>query len=109
MSSDSKPKEIVPPTYEEVIAYAVNENLFGKVSIDKFYDHYKQQGFAYHGALMDWKGKLKQWASTQRTPVTVSSREYMAKQNLPKPQTYRMGNRTTTNTMEYLEWAVAQI
>ena len=63
------------PTYEEVVAYAKNEGLIGKVDTVKFYDFYNKQGFMYRGAIMDWKKKLHEWASSQRARVMQSAKE----------------------------------
>ena len=82
--SNSKPDyTVTQPTFEEVVAYAMQEDLYGKLNIDKFYDYYSKMGFMYKGYLMDWKSKMKEWAKTQRTPVVESARVFNAK---PKEQ-----------------------
>ena len=75
MSNDSKPDYGKPPTFEEVVAYAKEEGLYGKVPLSKFYDFYAKQGFMFRGILMDWKGKLYEWAERQRVPVRENYRE----------------------------------
>ena len=109
MTSSSMPEYEQAPTYDEVIAYAHNEGLLGKVSIDRFYDYYSKQNFLYQGVLMDWKNKLHEWASKQRGTVSISAKEYAAQQRIPKTREFATGKGTTNNVMEYLNWAVAQI
>ena len=109
MTSSSMPSYEAAPTYDEIVAYAHHEGLFGKVSIDKFYDYYSKQNFMYGGAPMNWKDKLHEWASRQRSPVTISAKEYEARQRIPKTQEFQTDEGKTTNVMDYLQWAIAQI
>ena len=64
------------PTYEEIVAYAHSEGLIGKVDTAYFYDYYDKQGFTYRGAIMDWQGKLHEWADRQKGTVKQSAKEY---------------------------------
>lgn len=81
MNIDSRPDYGKPPTFEEVVAYANEAGLYGKVPLSKFYDFYAKQGFQYNGYLMDWKSKMREWAERQRTPVRETCQERNA---LPK-------------------------
>ncbi len=110
MATHNLPEYDSKPTFEEVVAYADREGLFGKVSLEKFYEYYNKQNFAYHGTPINWKDRLHEWAGRQTGKVTVSAREFKARQSIPKPRVFNMyENGTTTNEMEYLRWAVAQI
>ena len=54
------------PTFDEVVEYAINADLFGKVSLIKFYEYYGN--FQMHGGfVIDWKTKLNEWAARQKT------------------------------------------
>ena len=64
------------PTYEEVVAYAKSNDLLGKVDTAKFYDWYAKQNFMYKGYLMDWQGKLHEWAARQKGTVRQTAKEY---------------------------------
>lgn len=68
------------PTYEEVVAYAESEGLIGKVDTAKFFDWYAKQNWMYKGYLMDWKGKLHEWAARQKGVVKQTAVEYKAVQ-----------------------------
>lgn len=81
MSRDSIPEYGTAPTFDEVVAYAFDNGLFGKISLVKFFDYYgdfKGKG----GAVIDWKAKLFQWAEHQRTKVIISAKEYEALQRV---------------------------
>lgn len=52
------------PSFEDVKAFAEAENL--AVDVQWFYDYYKASGFKYHGQIMDWKAKMREWAATER-------------------------------------------
>ena len=67
------------PTFEEVVAYAVQAGLYGKLPLQKFYDLYEKQGFMYKGCLMDWQAKMQEWADRQTAPVRETGREKAAK------------------------------
>ena len=86
MSNNSAPDFGKAPTFDEVVKYAIDNDLFGKVSLVKFCDYYGDfRGKA--GAVMDWKSKLHQWAARQRGQVIVSAKEYEAQarvQNKPE-------------------------
>ena len=99
-----------PPTFEEVVAYAVDAKLWGKISISKFYDYYAKQNFMFMGHIMDWKSKMQEWAGKQTGKVVITKREADAKAALPKKEVYNMvDGKTTTDVMEYLNWAVDMI
>lgn len=77
MSHDSALDYGKAPTFDEVVKYALDNGMFGKISLVKFYDYYgnfKGKG----GYIIDWKAKLHQWASNQRSAVIVSAKEYEA-------------------------------
>lgn len=82
MSNGSAPVFEETPTFDEVVEYAVNNGLFGKVSLTKFYDYYGD--FKYKGLVIDWKAKLKIWADRQRSAVIVSAKEYEARSRIQK-------------------------
>lgn len=94
MSYDSLPDyEEKAPTFDDVVAYAVEAGLFGKVSLTKFYEYYadfKGPG----GMIIDWKTKLHEWASRQKGKVVITASEYNArnklgvKQEAEKPKSY---------------------
>ena len=96
------------PTFEDVVLYANKQGLIGKVDIRKFYDYYGRSNFLYRGALMDWQGKLREWASTQRANVMVTGEIQailQAKSNAPGEKTFRMdGGQTTTDLNEYMKY-----
>lgn len=54
------------PTYEEVQAFAKSEGLDRKTDVRKFYSYYSETNFLYKGIPMDWKAKLREWASSER-------------------------------------------
>ena len=70
--SESRPVYEKPPTFEEVVLYANEQKLIGKVDIRKFYDWYDRSNFQYHGLPVDWKSKLLEWASRQNVKVTIT-------------------------------------
>lgn len=55
------------PTYEEVQAFAESEGLDSKTNVPKFYEYYSQSDFTFKGRPMDWKARLRQWATTEKT------------------------------------------
>jgi len=65
-------------TYDEVVAYAKEAGLIGKIDTVRFYEYYAKQSFMYRGQPMDWKGKMHEWAKTQRGAVRQSATEYKA-------------------------------
>ena len=82
--NDSRPAYEKPPTFDEVVLYASQQKLLGKVDIRKFYDFYDRSGFQFHGIPMDWKAKLQEWASRQRSNVMITG-EVQAVLNANKP------------------------
>ena len=77
MSIDSAPIFEKAPTFDEVVTYAVDNGIFGKISLAKFYDYYgdfKGRG----GCIIDWKEKLHQWVSRQNSAPIISAKEYEA-------------------------------
>ena len=77
MSVDSAPIFEKAPTFDEVVKYAVDNGIFGKISLAKFYDYYgdfKGRG----GYIIDWKEKLRQWVSRQNSAPIISAKEYEA-------------------------------
>lgn len=82
MNKDSLPVYERAPTFEEVVAYATENGLYGKLNLCKFYDYYEKQGFLFKGLPMDWKAKMKKWAENQTSPVMETGKERAAK---PKP------------------------
>lgn len=93
------------PTYEELVAYAYSEGLIGKVDTVKFYDYYDRQNFQFRGMLMDWKGKLHEWASKQKSAVIQTAKEANAIQKMSaKKREYMIPGKTTTDTREYLNY-----
>jgi len=100
-----KAEKIEAPTYEQVVRAANEMDLIGKVDTKKFFDYYSKSGFAYRGAPIDWKGKLEQWASSQRSQVKMTAAEYEILNKIPNKRVFRMeGGTETTNPMEYLRW-----
>ena len=84
MSNDSRPDyNMVQPTFEEVVTYASQNGLYGKLNLSKFYDYYAKQGFLFHGHLMDWRQKMAEWAERQTGPVMETGRERAAKPKEP--------------------------
>lgn len=90
------------PTYEEIVAFASSEGLIGKVDTVKFYDYYDKQNFIYKGYIMDWQGKMREWASKQRGTIKQSAREYNVLNKTQKGKK-RFMNGTMTDA-EYLNW-----
>ena len=90
------------PTYEEIVSYCADNGLIGKVDTAKFYDFYAKQNFTYRGAIMDWQGKLKEWAERQRGTVQQSAMEYNVLNKTQKGKK-RFMNGTMTD-LEYLKW-----
>ena len=78
MSNNSLPDFEKVPTFDDVVAYAVEVELFGKLTLTKFYEYYAKQGFMYKGVLMDWRAKMHEWASRERTKVVITAKEYEA-------------------------------
>ena len=77
MSHDSAPVYEKAPTFDEVVEYAIRNNMYGKISLVKFYDYYKPfKGPG--GYIIDWKSKMFQWAQSQKNKVIISAREYEA-------------------------------
>lgn len=70
MNRDSKPEEFVPPSFEEVVEYAKENNFIKAIDVKKFYEYYGRTGFVYRGLPMDWKGKMAEWARTERKQFT---------------------------------------
>ena len=98
------------PTFEEVVQYAVDNNIYGKINLSKFYDYYDQHEFSVKGIPINWKTKLQEWANRQTGSVVVSAKEASARQKLPEKRVYNMfEDGKTTNVMDYLAWAVANI
>ena len=90
------------PTYEEIVAYAASEGLIGKVDTVKFYDWYAKQNFMYKGYIMDWQGKLHEWASRQKGTIKQTAKEYNAVAQTQKGKKRFMNG--TMNDKEYLEF-----
>lgn len=85
MNAESKPDFTTKaPSFEDVVAYAVDENIYGKVSLTRFYDYYAKSKFQYHGYLMDWKKKLHEWAERQKGSVYLTAQEQSAYNKLKK-------------------------
>lgn len=81
MSYDSAPSFEKAPTFDDIVKYACDNDLFGKISLVKFYDWYgdfKGKG----GAIIDWQAKMHQWASRQRSQVIVTAKEYEAQKRV---------------------------
>lgn len=76
MSRDSVPEIETAPTFEDVVAYAVAEGIFGKISLTKFFDYYSKTQFIYQGRIMDWKMKLHEWAKRQSSQPVITEQEY---------------------------------
>ena len=70
--SDSRPAYENPPTFEEVVLYANEQKLIGKIDIRKFYDFYARSSFQFHGTPMDWKAKLQEWEGRQMAKVIIT-------------------------------------
>lgn len=64
------------PTFEEVVQYAKESGLLGKVPCRKFYDYYSKNDFQFHGVLMDWHAKMHEWAAKQKSSVPITAEEY---------------------------------
>jgi len=108
------PCDSFAPTFEEVVLYADKQKLIGKVDIRKFYDFYDRSDFLYRGIPMDWKGKLQEWASKQRSPVKATPDvEAVLKANRRAPEQNRLfrmpEGKTTTDAKEYLTWLEKEI
>lgn len=76
------------PTYEEVQAFAKSEGLDSKTDIKKFYQYYSETGFLYKGIPMDWKAKLREWASTERRKAQPKSMASMERKYEPVTKEY---------------------
>lgn len=63
------------PTYEDIVAYCMEGGLIGKVDTVKFYDYYGKQNFMFRGQIMDWKNKLHEWASGQKSKIIQKAKE----------------------------------
>lgn len=102
MSYDSMPSYEQAPSFDDVVAYALEEKLFGAISLVKFYDYYGD--FKNRGVVIDWKTKMHEWAKRQRTPVVVCAKEYDAMQRV-KAKEARWG--IDANKVKHLEelWA----
>ncbi len=110
MRYDSRPdNESKPPTYREVVKYAVEAGLIGKVSTVKFYDYYNRNGFIYKGYIFDWKTKLHEWARRQRSPVTVTAVEYEAMNAIEKEKKTEQSRTIAKERYQELLKAVEQI
>lgn len=90
MSNGSAPVFEKAPTFDEVVEYAVNNGLFGKISLTKFYDYYGD--FKRKGVVIDWKAKLRSWADSQRSAVIVSAKEYEARERIQKREAKKQAN-----------------
>lgn len=95
------------PTYEEVVAFAKSEGLLGKVDTAKFYDWYAKQNFMYRGYLMDWKGKLHEWAARQKGTVRQTTTEYKAVQKTGGRQILLYGKYVSDK--DYLVWLKQEV
>ena len=83
MSYDSAPPKETAPSFDDVVEYALVSNLYGKLSLTKFYDYY--HGFKPHnGVVMDWRKKMHEWAQNQRSTVVISAKEYEAVDRIKK-------------------------
>ena len=83
MSVDSAPVSEKAPTFDEVVKYALENDIFGRISLVKFYDYYgdfRNKG----GYVIDWKAKLHQWASRQNSKPVISAKEYEAQARIQK-------------------------
>lgn len=83
MSNNSAPVFEEAPTFDEVVKYALENDIFGKISLVKFYDYYgdfRNRG----GYVIDWKAKLHQWASRQNSKPVISAKEYEAQARVQK-------------------------
>lgn len=71
------------PTYEEVQAFAQSEGLDSRTNVAKFYDYYSKTNFLFKGTPMDWKGKLREWAQSEkpRTRSYVTAAEHNARKH----------------------------
>ena len=90
------------PTYEEVVAYCVDNGFIGKVDTVKFYDWYDKQNWMFKGLIMDWKKKLPEWAARSNGRITQSAKEYNAISRLPNRRKFYMPGKVTTDLKEYL-------
>ena len=92
MSVDSAPIFEKAPTFDEVVKYAVDNDIFGKISLTKFYDFYGD--FRNNGSyVIDWKTKLHQWVGRQSSTPVISAKEYEARDRIQK----REARETTPN------------
>jgi len=83
MSVDSAPIFEKAPTFDEVVKYAVDNGIFGKISLTKFYDYYGNF-VGKGGYVIDWKAKLHQWVSRQNSAPVISAKEYEARDRIQK-------------------------
>ena len=110
MATHNLPEYDKKPTFDEVVQYAVQNGIYGKINLSKFYDYYDQRGFSIRGIPINWKTKLQEWADRQTGTVAVSAKEANVRQKIPEKRTYNMfEDGQTTNIMDYLAWAVANI
>ena len=72
------------PTYEDIVAYAQEAGLIGKIDTVRFYDYYAKQEFMFRGAIMDWKGKMREWAKTQTKKIIPNAKETAAQHKYSK-------------------------
>ena len=83
MSIDSAPAYEKAPTFDDVVKYAVDNDMFGKISLTKFYDYYGNfRGKGGH--IIDWQSKLRQWVGRQNSPPVISAKEYEAQARVQK-------------------------
>lgn len=66
------------PTYEDIVAYAEEAGLIGKIDTVRFYEYYEKQDFMFRGAIMNWKGKMHDWAKNQYRKVIPTAKEKSA-------------------------------
>lgn len=110
MATHNLPEYDSKPTFEEVVKYATENNLYGKINLTKFYDYYDKYNFMHNGIPINWKERMQKWAENQKGAVTVSAKEANTRQKMPEKKVYNMfEDGKTTNIMDYLAWAVANI
>lgn len=103
MTKDAIPEVGRAPTFDEVMKFAVDAGLYGKVSVSKFYDYYNRDNFMYRGYVMDWKTKLREWAQRQKGTVVPTAQERRVYEK-SKPRMINVNGRQPMNERDYFDY-----
>lgn len=69
VSKKKSPTKFVPPTYDELSAYA--QEIGSTVNLDDFLDYYDSNGWMIGGKtkMKDWKATLRRWSRNKSKPT----------------------------------------